>query len=170
MLTIFWKKLHHSFFIDHSVLLNTIFLSLKLFQKLIIRAHPVHFWRYNPFQVNIPFLYPLKNQLLFPEVFNVHKNGKLTWNELMWIILKILSNYFFNLPSFDNLHSIICSHWNIWLFRLHIMAGQYPENVEKTSEVRESYKETYISNMKYASSRLELVSYFSIKCIYVVYL
>ena len=50
------------------------------------------------------------------------------------------------------------------------MAGQYPENVEKTSEVRESYKETYISNMKYASSRLELVSYFSIKCIYVVYL
>ena len=43
------------------------------------------------------------------------------------------------------------------------MAGQYPENVEVTPEVQESYRETYISNMKYASSRLELVSDFSLK-------
>lgn len=40
--------------------------------------------------------------------------------------------------------------------KLHIMAGQYPEQVEITEEMKSSYRETFIENVRYASSRLEL--------------
>jgi len=36
------------------------------------------------------------------------------------------------------------------------MAGQYPDDMELTDEIIQSHHETYISNLKYTSARLEL--------------
>lgn len=43
-------------------------------------------------------------------------------------------------------------------FRLHVLAGVYPGNVDKTdNKLAVLWEETYIRNMKYAAQRLEEV-------------